>query len=359
MEDSGKKRLAVAGALLAGLVYFLVCAFPLEREFLLAPSWTRTLGPASPADPKRSGPEPAAPLPFRLGERFGYFSPEGAVLLAAAAPYGVALASDAYAPYERLSEGFSIRSPGGTEIARVQLPGYPFFAAGRRFVIAPDQATVSELSRSGAPAWTYRFPSIVTAFDASPAIAVFGLVDGSVVGLDRAGAATLDFAPGGSRIAGVYGVAASPDGLLVAAVTGLDKQRLVVMERRSAAYRVAYHRYLGSDYRRPVSMAFTADGGRLAYESPSGVGVYDKATRSETTIAVQAPSRLGLTIRQGRFMVLLSGEGESRRLVCSAYPDRRIVDIALKAKLSFVEARGDSLFLGLDDDILRLDLRER
>jgi hypothetical protein len=359
MEEIGKKRLAAAGAILAGFVYFLICSFPMEKELILVPGWTRTLGPASAADLKKSGPEPNAPIPFRLGERYGYFSAEGSLLLAAAAPYGVALASDAYAPYERLSEGFAIRSPGGTELARVSMAGYPFFAAGRRFVIGPDQATVSELARGGSLAWTYRFPSIVTAFDASPAMAVFGLIDGSVVGLDRSGAAALNFAPGGSRIAGVYGVAASPDGLLVAAVTGLDRQRLVVMEKRSAAYRVAYHRYLGSDYRRPVSMAFTADGDRLAYESPSGVGVYARVSRSETTIAVPASSRLGLTIRQGNFMVLLSGEGESRRLVCSAYPDRRIVDMTLKAKLSFIEARGDSLFLGLDDAILRLDLRER
>jgi hypothetical protein len=362
MEEIGKKRLAAAGVVAAGVVYFLVCAFPLQKELILAPAWTTSIAsaPVVPATQKAvSGAASEAPIPFRLGDRFGYFSPRGYILFAAQAPYGVALSNEAFATYERLSEGFAIDSPDGRELAKVASVGYPFFAAGRRFVIAPDQATVSELDSGGKPRWSYAFPAIVTAFDASPAIAVFGLMDGRIVGLDSSGSALLDFAPGGSKIAGVYGVAASPDGLLVAAITGLQRQRLVVLEKRSAAYRVAYHRYLVSDYRRPATIAFTADGRQLAYETPAGVGVYDRATRSETVISVPSPPRLGLTMRGGRLMVLLSGDREEKRLALSAYPDRRVVDLRLKAKSSFVEARDDSIFLGIDEEIVRMDLQER
>jgi hypothetical protein len=366
MEETGKRRLNVAGTVAAVIAYFLVCAFPLQKELVLVPGWTRSLlqAPAAPAaSSKRSGPAQGsastAPLPFRLGGSFGYFTPDGSILFAGTAPYGVALAPDAYATYDRLSEGFTIQSPDGATLARVASVGYPFFAAGRRFVIAPDQGTVSELAKNGAIAWTYQLGSVATCFDASPSIVAFGLIDGRIVGLGTSGAVLLDFAPGGSHVPGVYGVAVSPDGLLVAAITGLDRQRLVVMEKRSSAYRVAYHRYLASDYRRPVYMAFTGDGSRLAYESPSGVGVYDRASRSETVIATPAASSLGLTTMGGRLMVLLSGNGEERRLVCAALPDRRVVDLGLKAQLAFVETQGDSLFLGLDQDIVRMDLAER
>jgi hypothetical protein len=357
MEEIGKRRFAAALVAVAGLAYFLACAFPLQKELLLVPAWSRSLSSA-PAAATLSQPA-GAPIPFRLGDRFGYFTADGSILFASTIAYGVAQAPDAFAAYDRLSEGFAIKSPAGAEIARVSGVGYPFFAAGRRFVIGPDQSTVSELAKDGRAAWTYQFPSIVTAFDASPALAVFGLIDGSVVALDEAGSVALDFAPGGSRIAGVYGVAVSPDALLVAAITGADRQRLVVLEKRSAAYRVTYHRYLASDYRRPVSMAFTADGRRLAYESPAGVGIYDRASRSETVVAVPAAARLGQTMRGGDFMVFLSGSGEDKRLLCTALPDRRIVDLPIKAKLAFAQAQGDSLFLGLDDAIVRMDLKER
>jgi hypothetical protein len=218
---------------------------------------------------------------------------------------------------------------------------------------------VSELGPSGQVSWSYQLPSIATAFDAKAGLAVFGLMDGRLVGLDAAGKAVLDFAPGGSRIAGVYGVAVSPDGLFVAAITGADKQRLVVLEKRSAAYRVTYHRYLASDYRRPVYIAFTDDGSRLAYESPAGIGVYNRASRSETVVSIPATSRLGQTLLKGKLMVFLSGSGGEKRLVCTALPDRRVVDIRVKAGLAFAEARGDSIFLGTDDRIVRMDLQER
>jgi hypothetical protein len=376
MEEIGKRRLAAAAVAVAGLAYFLACAFPLQKELVLVPVWSRSIS-AAPAAPMPSAstkkgsssglapgqasgsPIAASPIPFRLGDRFGYFNADGSLLFASPVAYGVALAPDAFATYDRLSESFAIKSPAGAELARVSGVGYPFFAAGRRFLIGPDQATVSELSGSGATAWTYQFPSIVTAFDASPSLAAFGLMDGTIVGLDRAGAAALNFAPGGSRVAGVYGVAVSPDGQLVAAMTGADKQRLVVLEKRSTAYRVTYHRYLASDYRRPVSMAFTVDGSRLAYESPSGVGIYDRSSRSETVVSLPADSRLGLTTMRGELMVFLSGRGEDKRLLCTALPDRRVVDLSFKAKLAFVQAEGNSLYLGLDDSIVRMDLKER
>jgi len=365
MEEIGKKRLAAAGAVAAGLVYFFVCAFPLQKELILVPAWTRSLAQAPLAAPAKAAPGSGdaagggEPIAFRLGDRYGYFTADGRLLFSAGAAYGVAMADDAYAPYDRLSEGFTIKSPAGADLAKVGTPGYPFFAAGRRFVIAPDQSSVSELRRDGGALWTYRFPSIVTSFDASPSLAVFGLMDGTVVGLDPAGAALLDFAPGGSRIAGVFGVAVAPDGLMVAAITGIDRQRLVVMEKRSAAYRVSYHRYLSSDYRRPVYIAFTPDGRDLTYEVPEGVGFYDRATRRETLISAPATSPLGFTMRKGGLMVLLSGVGDARRLVCAALPDRRIVDFNFQAKLAFIETRGDSLFLGADQDIVRMDLKER
>ena len=394
MEEIGRKRVAMAGVVVAGLAYFLVCAVPLQKELLLVPAWSRDISPvipsgmagasaegaaqsaaSKPAAPKAANAVPvalpaaasqantslatASPLPFRLGDRFGYFTADGSILFVETVSYGVALAPDVFATYDSLSEGFAIRSPSGAEVSRVSAPGYPFFAAGRRFLIGPDQATVTELAGNGSAAWTYQVPSIVTAFDASPSLAVFGLMDGTIVGFNRSGAVALDFAPGGSRIAGVYGVAASPDGLLVAAITGADKQRLVILEKRSTAYRVAYHRYLASDYRRPVSMAFTEDGQRLAYESPAGIGIYDRATHGESVVPVPATPRMGQTARGGELMVFLSGKGDQKRLICTAAPDRRVVDLSLNAKRAFVLTKGNTLFLGLDDRIVRMDLEER
>jgi hypothetical protein len=360
MEETGKKRLVAILSVTAGIVYFLICAHPLPKELVLAPAWARPLSSA-PLAPSAAASQVGQAVPFLFGGKYGYFSPDGKLIFAAAPAYGVALAPDSYAVYDRLSEGFAIKSPSGAEIAKVKALGYPFFAAGRRFVVGPDQAEVSELEADGRAAWSRRFGSVITAFAASPSLAVFGLMDGTIVGIDRSGAEVLSFAPGGSRISGVYGVAVSPDGQLVAAVSGLDKQRLVVMEKRVSAYRVAYHRWLDSDYRRPVTMAFTADGKRLVYEVPAGVGVYEREAKGrgrETVLPITASRGLGLSARDGELLVLLSGQGSRKRLVCAALPGRLAIDAPLSAKDAFIDASGDSIFIGADDLIARLDLKE-
>jgi hypothetical protein len=358
MEETGKKRLVAASAIAAGIAYFLICAQPLPKELVLAPAWSKPIASA-PQAPSGGG---GVAVPFRLGDRYGYFSADGKLLFAAPTPYGVALAPDAYAAYDRMSEGFSIASPSGSEIAKIKALGYPFFSASRRFVIGPDQAEASELAADGRVAWSRRFGSVITTCAASPSLAVFGLMDGTIVGIDRSGSEALSFAPGGSRVPGIYGVAVSPDGLLVAAVSGLDRQRLVVMEKRVTAYRVAYHRWLESDYRRPVAMAFTADGRRLVYESPAGVGVYERPAGGgrgrESVLSISAASGLGLTAKGGELLVLLSGKGEDKRLVCASLPGCLVVDAPLKARDAFVESSGDSIFIGADDRIARLDLKE-
>jgi hypothetical protein len=363
VEETGKKRLAAAAVVAVGVVYFLVCAQPLGKEYVLAPVWARETAKA-PQAPAASGPAAAARIaaqgkvfPFRLGGSYGYFDEAGSILFSAPAPYGVALAGDAFAAYERLSEGFSIRSPSGAELAKCALPGYPFFDSGRRFVLSPDQCSVAELGQDGLAIWKRQFGSVITAFGGSPSLAVFGLMDGSLVGVGRKGEELLSFAPGGSRLAGVYGAAVSPDGLLVAAVCGLDKQRLVVLEKRSSAYRVTYHRWLESDFRRPIAMAFTADGRRLVYEAPAGAGVWERDSRREFLVSASSVGRVGASLEGNRMLVLLAGAGEEKRLICASPDDRRLVDLPLRASDAFLEVSGRSIFVGADGDLVRLDLR--
>lgn len=357
MEEIGKKRLTAAIAVAAGIVYFLVCARPLRKEYVLAPKWACDVASA-PQAPGAVPAKGAAVFPFKLDGRFGYFDASGAILFAAPLPYGVALAKDAFASYDQLSEGFAVRSPAGAQLSRASIAGYPFFASARRFVLAPDQCSVTELGPKGEALWHHEFGAVITAFSASAPLAVFGLMDGRLVGLGAKGEQLVSFAPGGSRLECVYGVAVSPDGLLVAAVCGLDKQRLVVLEKRSAAYRVTYHRWLDSDFRHSVAMAFTEDGKRLVYETPGGAGVYDRETRKESLISADSVDSLGESVQDLGMLALLIGAGSDKRLLCSSPGNNRLVDLPLRAEDAFLAVEDRSLFLGVEGDLVRLDLRE-
>jgi hypothetical protein len=355
MEEQGRRRLTFVAVTVAGILYFFVCAFPLPKTLVLRPAWSKDV--VSQSTPF-AGLDTTPLIPFLLGGRYGYFSADGERLFSAAAPYGVALAPDAYAPYERLSEGFQVMSPSGATLARVPSPGYPFFAAGRRFLVGPDQASFSELGADGKATWSYEFGSVITCCSASPTLVSFGLMDGSIVALGNGGEELLRFSPGGSRIECVYGIASAPNGSAIAAVCGLDQQRLVVLEKRAAEFRVAYHRWLGSEFRRPVKISFVPDGSRLVFELPGGAGIYERVSGLEYFVETDAAFSIGKTAAKGFLLLLVSGAGEIKRLTFAYPPFGKVLETRMRSLTTFVDSDGDAIFLGADGRLMRLDLEE-
>lgn len=369
MEESGKRHLATILVVLAAILYFFVCAFPLPKELALAPGWARTipvpgpdLGPAGAlaVQASKAGAELHS---YVLPTSFGWFDAEGKGISSSPISFGAAVSDKGFIAYDRMSTVLSLRSPQGKEIAKLAQPGYPFFGGGRLFVVHPGQTSVSEFSGQGKLLWTRDFSSVITAFDASPGLALFGLLDGSLTGLDPSGQVLLSFSPGGSRIAGVYGCAVSPDGLQAAAICGLDRQRLVVLEKRSSAYRVTWHRYLESDFRRPVGIAFTADNRFLVYEKPSGLGIYSRDGRDEASIRSLPLTGLGLASSKRSILMAVEGRGESKTLLCASPSGDRLFSLPFAAPSAWPVFSGDSIFLALgaadgSSGLIRIDFKE-
>ena len=137
-------------------------------------------------------------------------------------------------------------------------------------------------------------------------------MDGRIVGIGASGKVLLDFAPGGSHIPGVYGVAVSPDGLLVAAITG----------PRQAAPRGHGEAQLGATGSPTTAISPRIIAGpsiwgspRTAAGSPTSrrpASAYIDGPRGRNCRLGPGRSRLGLTTMDGRLMVLLSGSGEEK-----------------------------------------------
>jgi hypothetical protein len=349
---------------LAGLVYFFVCAEPLPRELCLAPTWSKAVPPAA-AELQAMPVSASSHLhSFRLTSSFGYYDDAGSTIAAATVPFGAAVSDRGYVVYDRNpAAALALKSPDGSMLSRIVVPGYPFFGGGRLFVMHPGQAAVSEIGSDGAGIWTRSFSSIVTAFDASPTMALFGLMDGTLVGLDRSGKEVLDFAPGGSRIEGIYGCAVSPDGLMAAAICGLDRQRLVVLEKRSAAYRVTWHRYLDSDFRRPVAMAFTSDGRYLAFERDPGLGVYDRGSRIESFVGSRALSGIGLYSPERDILLAIEGGDADKALLCASPRGQRLFSLPFSGNEATAALSGDAIYLCVSAAdggarLVRIDFKE-
>jgi hypothetical protein len=360
MEEQAKRQFAAVATTVAGIAYFLAFAQPLPKVFRLEPVWSQPVAVVVPAagtvtDPARP------PRSFSIGRYFGYFDDSSGITQAAELSYGISLTDAGYAAYDRVPDAITWRDPRGSVQAVTPIAGYPFMAGGRRFLIASNQSTVFEIDGSGAVAWKRDFPSILTAFDACPSLALFGTLDGRLFGISPSGEEVMTFSPGGSRIEGIYGCAVSPDGRTLGAITGLDKQRLVVLERRDAAYRVAWHRWLDAEYRRPVAMSFTDSGKQLFFESPRGIGIYSVARRTEDLLVIEENRGLGRTLAGRDVLLALEGSGRSS-LVVASLSGRRLFTFGFGAEEATFSSHGGSLFIALrrpeGSSLMRLDFGE-
>jgi len=351
------QREPMSGAVAAVIVvlslaaYFLAFAEPLSPELTAMPRWYRALEPTP-----ETG-EAGERMAFSAGDRYGYFSPDGSVFIMADAPGGASLSDAAYVVPVAGGGTVPLRSADGAVLAELGA-GEPFFSGGRLYSAAADGSAVAAYDASGARSWSYSFPSVVSAFCSVPDLVVAGTVDGWMEGIGPSGEALFSFAPGGSRLSVILGVAASADGEWVAAVSGIDPQRLVVLGRGRDEYRVVSHRYLDSDYREPVSVAILDRWGLAMYRRPDGIGVRALDGSVDALLPVKADS-FEVTPDEGRgiayFIARRAGGSE---IVAFSPPARVLGRVPLPPDASYVRFSGGSVFLGAPGWLARFDFTE-
>lgn len=334
-RNSGRKRRTggVIVSVLIVLIYLLLFPAELAPELLLRRAWTLVLSPETdpdgstttledtPADrdaasrtaeERPSSPDAArtstddggaagsdggmgstnetgtdaeegTPTPFTLGEFFGFIDPRGTLRYQGRSLFGVSMDSDRFANYARVSESLVIQDRSGRLIQTIPEPGYPLLSAGRTLVFAPDGRSLSEWNDDGVEVWSRRFSSVITDIDIVANAIGIGFLDGSVGLLIEEGGRVLRFEPRGSRVEVTYGVAVNEDGSDMAAVSGLDPQRLTVLETSSDGLTPVRQRELRDAYRRPVFLRFlTRD--LLVLEQTEGMLLVDLSADREVVV---------------------------------------------------------------------------
>jgi len=358
MTEEARKPLAAIALFLAVLAYYFVAAGRLEPEFALAPAWTLDLGGAGAAEASKAPASGAAALGFELGRYHGQASADGRLLFSGLKEFRSAVSDGYLIPYEADSVGLTVLDSGGAPSFEIKAPGAPWFSSGRLFLAGPEMGSVSEYSDSGEFLWSLDFGATITAFAADEDLAVAGLVDGTIVAIERDGSVALRTAPGGSRIEVILGLAVDSARGRIAAICGIDRQRFVLFTRTGGAYRVASHRYLSTDFRRPVSLRLSADGRYAWYEGPAGIVVRRLEDGSESTLDL--PSR-DFTISEDSMRgltYLLSRDAASATLVVVSPPDRVLGSYALPGADAFARAYGDLVFTGSGERLAAFAARE-
>lgn len=347
-----RRYLVLAFAL--GLLYPFLFPQPSGREAFFKPVWSRAIPSSADRTPEAGGAEARLSW-FKAGRHFGFVRLDGQVLHAAEILHGVALSEQGFINYPRVADNFVFQDPLGRFQYAVPGHGYPVLDPGGELLysVSTDLAELRRLDRDGEVLWSVGFFSPITALALSGGECAVGLLDGSLKLLDPGGKITQDFLPDPSRIQVILGAALAPGRLAV--LSGIDPQRLTLLEKRGGQYSPLQTLDTGSDLRREALLGFLADGRFLACETDAGLALRDL----RGTASSHLPGRpIALSSTAEGLLALGSRDAEGSRLRLLRPLSSPLYERSLAAGQLFLRFLDRSLLLGFAGRLLRVDYLE-
>mgnify|MGYP001104464006 CR=1 FL=1 len=183
---------------------------------------------------------------------------------------------------------------------------------------------------------------------------MLGLMEGRLVSVGPAGEVLYEYEPSDSRIPVILGVAVAPQGSPIAAVSGIDPQRLLLIEREGAEHAPRLALELGTDFRREVLLRFTEDGRFLYVEGDDELRVLD--VRRHRLMTVALPGRVRALAGGGSLTVVALETRSGSRLVVLRPLRAVLCEQPLGEARPFLKMLGGTLIIGLEGYLLRADI---
>jgi hypothetical protein len=355
----------MAGSLVLFAVYIFIAARPIPQETILVSQWLSSLESGYPVYIR--GQEDGAggsPIPFRLGDRFGYVDPAGRLSINQIKTQNLFLSAPYWAEYGETPEEIQLRDNTGEPALNIKGRGYPLYLDGRLFIIGQEMNSLSALDEGGEILWTYDFAAPLTCIDAAAGFVLTGSLDGAVEILDSQGKRFYFFEPGGSRLAVILGCSLSRDGNRLGIISGIDDQRFLLLERYGEAgsgeFRVIYHEFLEDGFRRPVHISFIDNDSRLAFERQDGISLYDLRNRVNRILPLEGRIiALDKDGGEGIFFVITSQPGRQNELVGIKLPGTIILKAPFRSDDVFLDRSGSRIYLGGGSTLAAFELGKR
>ena len=344
--------MAVPFILLPLYLFFFPC--PTGRESVVKPVWALDL---------RRPPERAEIsdgfdeiFPFRVGARFGYASADGRLVYSGVSRYRVALSDKGFIDYGSRPDHLVFMDPRGLFQYSVQSFGYPLLEPGGEalYSINTDLGGVKRVSADGEILWRAGFSSPITSIAVLADSCLIGLLDGRAMRFGAGGELAFEIDPSGSRIPVILGTALAESGEL-ALVAGIDPQMLILV--RGEGYETVRSLNVPSDFRREVFLSYGPTGRFLYLEQEEGLEVFEPGRDRRDRLSL--PGRLKSFAAGREFAAAVSARAEAALLVVFRPLASPLAVASLSTAPEWSKISDSSLFVGLDDKLLRADLVER
>ena len=366
-------------ALLVAVIYPVLFPGPLGRGLFLKPVWNLDLARRSAVQGRPVSPETW----FQAGDRFGYVSLDGRPGYLGRALWRVCLSDTGFINFGRISESVVFSDPAGQFVYGFQTAGYPLLdRTGKSlYVVSSDLSGIRRMDPGGETLWSRELAAPITTAAVGAEGVLLGLLDGRLLLADGQGRTDLELAPGVSRVSIVVGAALAPAGDRLAAISGLDPQRLSVLEKREGRWTPLWTRDIGTDLRREALLRFTEDGRFLLFEGEGSVGVLDLLQKRETRVphagrlveltagalpaaggSAEASAEAGAEAHGTAALLARTpaagGSGSGAELALVELPGRVLATERIGVPARSLRQIGGRLLLGLEGHLLRLDVQE-
>lgn len=346
------------------VLYVIIASKPLYPEIQFLPVWTIDLEAYTKGentDVTEEDYENA--VSFKLGQNLGYFTKDGKILSYISFPYKATISNDSYTLYGTSSQQMEIKSPANKEIGKIVPTGFPYFTEDCKFLFLPGGSGFSKLNDKGEVEWTYEGFTPITAFSSSRTGTVAGFATGTVIGFDSEGNITHNYNPGGSNYEVILGAAISESSKYIATLSGQGGQRFVISKRSGKSYgahtSIVFYKSMDVELNRQVLIKFSRDERKVFYSNAKGVGIVDCKTFRNTELPVKGRILSILESENGKEIFILSKEGNTYTVSTIESFDAFAGSFSFDAQSACIAVKDDSLFVGRDGKISRMDIIHR
>ena len=375
MTKENKKWWRCIFVFLFFFIYIFLGARPIQKETILKPRWISSLESNFPVSiDNYTGDDESELLPFTLGERFGYLGYNGKLVLNQTKKNYLSISRNYWAEYEALPASIRVNNPLNEELLIIGNPkGYPVFLDNCVFLIGDEQNSLTAIDNDGKELWTCYFPAPITCIDAADGNVLAGTLDGAVELINSEGSHVfVPFEPGGSRLSVIMGCAISRDASQLAIISGIDKQRFLLLElssnpegevsrvRSGDTYRVIHHEFLASGFRRPVHISFIDNDSKIAFERSGGLGIYDINSRKTVNISLEGDIEMMENSGTDGFLFLITSQGkDEKRFITIRYPGIIAINAPFKSEDTFLSRSEKKVFLGGGLSMVSFELEKK
>lgn len=351
MTSSKKQVVIVVSCILFVLLYLIFAVLPADHSLKIKPVWTVSVD-------KQSGPEASssAPIPFKLGQRLGYFTADGSILMTESFPYMATISSSKWATYTQSARNTPFYDSDGNELGTIGLTGFPYFTNAGAFLFLPGGMAFSKVLEDGSEAWSYEYTSPITAFTDSAAGCTAGYADGRLTYFDTEGNIVFSTKPGGSDYEVILGAAVSGSGEYSACISGLDRQRFVLYRTQASQTKTVFHEYLEGNLREQTFVKFSENRPRVFANEKNGLLIVDTELLSSTHVPLEGKILDIKELENAGLFAVLTRNATSFTIYIFEGDAALLGSFSFEASFACINTDSDSLYVGRDTEITKLEI---